>query len=555
MSFKKSTLKKSTLAFATFAMAGMLVLPSVSQAQLVNAFKDPTPASSGSSAKVGPDLSAVTGAITGGQVSVGATAYVVALFRNAGTAPVNVTGINLYPSSTIKATVTLNKCAEAPLPPEAECAVTIAVSGIELGAWRVEMLLDHDGRTRLATTAITGEIVGTENAAEESVKLDVEARPEKVEFENATGGSTPVEAVLLRNRTSEAVDITEVKIDAADNAGFSFTSACPPKLEPAETCSVLVRWSPQAKGLAKGVLLINHSATSKVTQVPISGSFEPEATVSATLFPDTMPDRGLLIADKDKVDFGSGIKGASAITVSLVNAGAGDLTLNALRLAGSDNGLSIGRSGCRAGSVLKPVEACALTINWVPSREGAVIDDLQILHSGARGVLVLPVRGTADAAVSRESLAIRQLPQVFDDAGASAPKADPSADPASLPPPLSGVMEAMENNTIAPNLDGYTVTSLAATRGVINGPLGSLVVRDGEDVVISGVRWTVTITRTGIVLTSRNDEVLLVFDKSLRAKGISTGAGTTGSSSSTSSSSSSSTTTDTSSSTGSSTDN
>lgn len=550
-------MRKAAPFLAAVLLAGLLTTPLTAQAQLVNAFKDPAPASSGSSAKVGPDLSAVTASISGGDIGAGATAYVVALFRNQGTAPVNVTGINLYPSSTIKATVTLNKCAEAPLPPEAECAVTVAVSGIELGAWRLEMLLDHDGRTRLATTAITGSIVGTDTAADERVKLDVEATPEAVEFEDVGGVAAPVEAVLLRNRTSEAVEITEIKIDASEKAGFTFTSACPPKLEPAETCSVLVRWSPQTKGLSKGVLLINHSATSKVTQVPISGDFAPDATVSATLFPDTQPDRGLLIADKDKVDFGSGIKGASAITVSLVNAGAEDLTLNNIRLAGSDNGLSIGRTGCRAGSTLKPVEACALTINWVPSREGAVIDDLQILHDGARGVLVLPVRGTADAAVSRESLAIRQLPQVFDDARVSTPSktGGAGADPSSVPPPLSGVMEAMENNVIAPNLDGYTVTSLAANRGVINGPLGSLVVRDGEDVVISGVRWTVTITRTGVVLTSRNDEVLLVFDKSLRASGITNAAGSsTGSTSSTGSSSTSSTS-DTSSSSSSTTSN
>lgn len=69
----------------------------------------------------------------------------------------------------------------------------------------------------------------------------------------------------------------------------------------------------------------------------------------------------------------------------------------------------------------------------------------------------------------------------------------------------------------APSLDGYTVTSHAPTKAVISGPVGSLVVRDGEDVVISGVRWTVTIVSTGVMLSNDGDEILLVFDKSLRA--------------------------------------
>ena len=43
-----------------------------------------------------------------------------------------------------------------------------------------------------------------------------------------------------------------------------------------------------------------------------------------------------------------------------------------------------------------------MTVNWQPRREGPIIDDIQIAHDGARGILILPVRGEAVEPVSSE---------------------------------------------------------------------------------------------------------------------------------------------------------
>ncbi len=61
------------------------------------------------------------------------------------------------------------------------------------------------------------------------------------------------------------------------------------------------------------------------------------------------------------------------------------------------------------------------------------------------------------------------------------------------------------------------MTSHSQTRAVINGPAGGLVVRDGEDVVIEGVKWTVAIISTGVVLTNKKSEATLSFDRSLKS--------------------------------------
>lgn len=470
-----------------------LLASSPANAQL-NAFKDPV-ASGGSSVASGPDFKAVAPTITGGQISVGATAYVVAVFKNPGTSAVNITGINLYPSSTITAQVSLNKCAEAPLPPEAECAVTVAVTGMQAGAWRVEVLLDHDGRTRLATAAMTGTVEGAGKVEDDVVKADVEAVPAELDFGTANGSVPLVRAILLRNRTQQPVNLKTVSLDAPQQTGFSLKPDCPETLQPSETCGVLVTWSPLTRGLSQGVMNVLHTAKSALTQVQISGTFEPTVSENAKMYPASVPEKGLLIADKDKIDFGSDIKGASAITLSLVNVGTEDVTLKSIKLSGSDSGVSIARSGCRSGSVLKSLDACALTVNWLPSREGTVIDDLQIHHTGARGVLLLPVRGDAKAAISRENLAVRQttVETVGEDG-----------------------ISREEVVSVTPVLDGYVVTTHSPTKAIINGPVGRIVVRDGEDTVISGVKWTVTIVSAGVILTSAEDEILLVFDKSLK---------------------------------------
>lgn len=479
---------------AALLFTGMMLVATPAAAQF-NAFKDPVQGSATGAAS-GPDLKAVaTAAIAGGKVTVGATAYVVAVFKNPGTSPVNVTGINLYPSSTVSAKVSLNKCAEAPLPPEAECAVTVAVTGLQLGSWRVELLLDHDGRTRLATAAMIGDVEGGGDDEDEKVKSEIEASPDVLDFGTSEGGVSMVRSIVLRNRTSEAVTLKSISLDAPPQTGLTQKSQCPEVLQPGETCNVLVTWLPVTKGLTQGVLLVTHSARSGTSQAEIKGAYEPASISNAEIYPTSVAEQGIMISDKDKIDFGSAVNGASAITVSLVNAGSADLTIKNVMLSGSDSGVSIMRSGCRTGSILKPMDACPLTVNWVPSRQGPVIDDLQVHHTGARGVLILPVRGTATAAVSRESLAVRQT----------------STDTVSE---SGGGM--VESISITPVLDGYVVTSHSPTRAIINGPVGSIVVRDGEDVVISRVKWTVTIVPTGVILTSAEDEIFLIFDKSLR---------------------------------------
>jgi hypothetical protein len=495
-----------------------------------NAFKDPAPSSSGGAVS-GPDLKSVSEKVEAGKLTVGASTTVVLTFKNNGSSPVKVTHAELYPPSNVSAEVGSNKCSEAPLPPEAQCAITISVTGRQVGPFRVEVLVDHDGRSRLAEASFSGSVDPAATQSQEQVRDDVEAVPPNLDLESA-GGVPVIRSVLLRNRTSDKITLGDFRLDAPPQAGLSYKTDCPKDILPGESCVATVTWTPAVKGISQGLLTVMHSGKSAVTKVDIKGNYTPAASASAPRYPEAVPDMGVLVSDRDQIDFGTGIKSISAITASLVNMGAADVTLKSLTLAGADNGLSLARSGCRAGTVLKPNEACPLTVNWVPSRSGAVVDNIQILHTGVRGVLILEIHGTADAAASREGLALRQPSpdmqgeSVARDKGKGKDK-DKDGDKDSmeaairdLPPPL------------VPVLDGYVVTSHSPSKAVINGPVGGFVVHDGEDTVIAGTRWTVTIVSTGVILSSDSDEIMLVFDRSLRPASPNTTASSSSSSSS-----------------------
>jgi|AntRauTorcE11897_2_1112592.scaffolds.fasta_scaffold00954_12 hypothetical protein len=439
---------------------------------------------SGGGSSSGPELEAVETDIDGGAITIGSTAYIVVLFRNSGSTPVEVGAINLYPSSTVSAAVSLNQCSRGPLPAGADCAITVAISGLQVGSYRLELLVDHNGRTRLATASVKGSVEA--GGDQQSGQNELEIWPQAVEFGAVSNSIEQVRSVTIRNKTSETITIQEIDLEASSKAGFDYNTTCS-ELRPGAACVATVTWAPRTRGEFFGGLVLRHSGITGISRVDISGQYEPENATDALIYPSSMPDTGLLVSDKSQLDFGSNVESVSSMTASMVNMGDSALVIRNIRLSGSENGLSLSRSGCRAGIELLPTEACPLTISWAPVREGPLLDDLQIHHTGARGMLVLPVRGDADSAVTRDSSA-RLVSSSNEDEGGF---------------------------ELSPNLDGYVVTSLSQRNAVISGPVGTLIVRNGEDVVIGGVSWTADVLATGVALDNGVERILLVFDRSL----------------------------------------
>jgi hypothetical protein len=451
----------------------------------------------------------VAESVDGGEIPIGATAQVVVRFRNEGAQPIESGLIRLYPSSTVSASVSLNQCEETPLASGAECAIALSVKGLQAGPWRVEMLMSHSGRTRLVTATLSGS-VETSGDSSDKLSSDIEAIPDDLDFGSLQSAQMLMEPVVLRNITSTPIDISDIYVDAGEQAGYTLKTECK-KLEAGQSCIAVVTWSPKLKGRSSGVLVVKHSGPAALTSVPLAGEYKPDDVEEATTFPQAVPGKGLLVSSQSEIDFGDSVETASTITVSLVNAGDAPVELKNIRISGTDNGLSFKNDGCMTGTLLEPIEACPLTITWSPTRVGALYDDIQILHDGARGVMVLPIRGESSSTVSQDQKAIvlsgGALPLVSNSRADAGPEgAAGQAIPASYNPAQVNPLSV---------LDGYKITSFSPSRAIINGPGGSRIVFDNEEVVLGGIPWFVVIQKNGIEFLHEGQRVLLLFDRSL----------------------------------------
>lgn len=487
-------------------------VPSIANAQ--SAFDDPGSRTGGAS---GGDFRAVTTPITG-DVSLGASSQIVVLFKNEDNKPVKPGAINLYPSSNVSASIGENQCATIAIQPGEMCPISLQVKGLQQGNYRIEMLMRHDGRSKLLTATINGQVTSTGDNSQ-NVVSDIEILPTELDFGNITESRAQVRSVTLRNITAQPIEIKDVVIESAAQSGFTVKENCG-MLQTGQACAVAVSWSPVQKGQVSGALIVNHTGATGVVTAELEGVYAPTDSSAAKIFPEAVPGKGLLISSEEELDFGGDIQQASSRTVSLVNMGDEPLTITGLRMSNTDNGVTIERRGCVPGMILAPVEACPLTVTWEPVREGGIFDDVQVAHTGARGVLVMPLRGTATKAVNKNNKAIvlgddygaelmRNIkPLSVDDVGGTIDPALGAAD-----------KKAKANSAARANargaLEGYTITSYSTNRAIVSGPGGSRVVFDKERTVIGGVLWEVRLRTNSVEFTNGSQKVLLLFDSSL----------------------------------------
>lgn len=478
--------------FVSFAAVSLLL---ASSAFAQNAFNDPgTEIASGASG----GLIAVEPKVEAGTIDPGTNNSLVVQFRNESGQEVEFRDVKLFPSSNVTAQMFSDQCSAEPLAPGAQCAVVMQVKGLQDGAFRVEVLARHTGRSRLVSATVNGTVVDTDDNQVRA--SDIEITPNIVDFGTLEASRPIIRSVTLRNITSDEIAVNDLFIDAPEASGFSLKTDCK-RLVAGASCIASIVWSPVTKGPTSGALVVQHTGSTGVATANITGQFNPLETLAAKKFPEPVPGKGLLVASEESIDFGADIQSQSSIAVSLVNIGDAPLTLSGIELSGSEQGLKILRDGCTENLTLEPTEACPLTISWLPTKSGMVIDDVKIMHTGARGIMVLPIRGTSTATVNVDTKPIVTVIETVD---------TPSG-------PVQTVVSQPAVDNSPPVLDGYSVTSLASRNAIISGPGGSRMVRDGQTIRLAAHEWVVSVSQDGVSMTSGKNKVLLVFDRSLAA--------------------------------------
>jgi len=522
-SFTLNTMSKiASLQYAGLAVLCLLGLSMPAMAQ-TSAFDDPGAhvAAGGSG-----DFHAVNDKITG-DVALGAASQIVVLLRNDDTKPVTAGTINLYPSSNISAAVGENQCAGNPIAPGEICAISVQIKGLQQGNYRIEMLIRHDGKSKLLTTTLSGNVQSSGDTSKDLVS-DIEAIPATIDFGSLNDSRSQVKSIVLRNITSKPIDITDISVDAGSQSGFSIKQNCG-KLQTGEACVAAVTWAPEQRGPSSGIVVVRHTGATGVATVEIKGQYTPSDADAAKVFPQAVPGKGLLVSSQEAVDFGSGVAQTSSVTVSLVNVGDVPLTLQGMHTSG-ENGVSIEGKGCKKGMVLQPIEACPLTLTWNPLREGNIVDDVQITHSGARGVLVLPIRGNATRAVNKNTKPINAAdseasflknitPMSASDFGGDDEYIEGHSVAKGSKSGKKGRDVSAAAAPVAPEvhnaLEGYTITSFSSKRAIVSGPGGTRVVFDNDQTVIGGVLWQVEMRPNAIQFSNGDQKILLLFDTSL----------------------------------------
>lgn len=503
MAMMRKKMAESCRYFVVFGIALSLLIGGAlfNGALAQSAFSDPSVAASqgggDNSAPAAATLVAVEAEVDAGEMKIGTSVQTILRFRNESNKSISLRDVNVYPSSNVAYDLTLNQCAQDPVEPGAECAVIVLVRALQDGDFRIPVLLRHTGRSRLATGVIKGSVDEPEEEDEGLISTDITPQPGTIDFGTLSASRPIIRSVTLRNVLSEAVDIENIYIDAPGQSGFDLRTDCE-KLMPSQACIASIVWSPIVTGPSSGFLVLEHTGPSRVTNVELIGEFSPETVSQAEVFPSAVPGKGLLVSSLTEVDFGGDISSLSAITVSLVNVGDAPLMLTGISLSASDNGLKLARKGCVDGRVLDPTEACPLTVAWSPSRVGSILDDIRIEHTGARGILILPVRGDATEAVSLDTKPVFTI---------------------------EGITEEELEDPV-PLLDGFVVTSLAGSHAIIAGPGGSRIVSDQTPILISGVEWKPTVTARGVELRNGKNKIILVFDRSLSTKSAAGGSST-----------------------------
>ncbi len=516
--------------FKKLALSSFLSIALSTPAFAQVAFDDPlsSGASSGS-------LIAVEPTVEVGEVNLGSSVQAIVRFRNDAVQPISFSDINIYPSSNVSVATVLNQCEETPLQFGGECAIVLSVKALKAGAFNSQLLVQHSGRSKLITTNITGSVVASDDASGQD-SSEIAALPSLLDFETVEASRPVLKTIELRNITSQAIAIEDIKFDSPQKGGFDVRHNCQ-TLNPGQNCLISVIWSPISQGPASGFIVVRHDGTSQITNIPVKGLYQPVAVQDVTAYPDPIAGEGLLISSAQTIDFGDTVDSESAVTITAVNAGDTNLTIENIKMSVITPGLSVDPAGCQNGTVLKPSDACPLTIRWAPQKIGKLKTDVSITHDGTRGVFVIPITGIATQVVQGGGFipSQRGASSGFNLPGSAGLTIDEIAE---LNSTLDGDISSVVDRAITPssrirapilsaqdlqisnsanNLAGYVITTHSINKAVIMGPNGGRVVSHNKPLTIAGGRWTPKLNPEGVEFINGTKTVTLYFDDSLIA--------------------------------------
>jgi hypothetical protein len=207
------------------------------------------------------------------------------------------------------------------------------------------------------------------------------ATPSVLRFGNqALKNTSAPQTITLSNTGSAELTIENIKTDSAD---FDFVSDCgelPSILQPAGTCTIVMRFTPTTSGRRNGSLTI-HSSAGPPFAIPLEGNaVESAIALSATyvLFrPQLVNTRGM-----PQVLTLSNHSSTMALSIHGIDVPP-DFTLLAMK------------NQCQEGSTIAPLASCGLTLIFAPKHVGLIRGTLTIADSDNASPHIVALSGVA----------------------------------------------------------------------------------------------------------------------------------------------------------------
>ena len=325
---------------------------------------------------VAPRVDWSAGKLDWGQLRVGVDGEPRGLrLRNAGSGTLRVASIRLRGPDADAFALTADGCTGRSLDPGAGCDLTVAFRAARLGGHRAELAVEGRGaRGGRAAELSGGGVAGR-----------IEPSVERLEF-----GS-----VRVSEAGSRELSLVNAGNDELVLRGFAATGRAPEdyrvsgdcraggRLEPGESCRLVVRFSPQREGGRLATLEIAHDGVGSPARVDLSG-----AALAAP--------PGELRVEPARVEFGEvAVGGRSGILpLTLSNSGRGQLRLRELRVGGPNPGdFQIVPGTCEGIPFLAPGGRCGVGVRFRPATAGARGAVLTIRHDAPGGEIRVALGG------------------------------------------------------------------------------------------------------------------------------------------------------------------
>ncbi len=321
-----------------------------------------------------PQLTLSSGSLSFGSVTVNTTTMQSLTLTSTGTAPVTVN------SATISGAGFSLIAQSFPITLDPDQSITLPVrfSPASPGSANGQLIINSDSSTgSTATVALSGTSVPVP-----SPQLTISSG--SLSFGNVTVNTSTTQSLTLTSTGTAPVSVSSARITGA---GFTLVGGgLPTTLNPTQSMTLQIQFSPTAAGSASGQLIINSdSSTGSTATVALSGTSiqapSPQLTVSA-----------------GSLSFGSvTVNSSTTQSLTLTSTGTAPVTVNSATVTGA--GFAI--IGGSLPETLNPTQSVTLQVQFSPTTTGSASGQLTISSNSSTGSTgIVSLSGTGIAASS-----------------------------------------------------------------------------------------------------------------------------------------------------------